>query len=64
MPRALILRMDELYYFLKDMKAPEELSIRAREHFRSTRTLYKKMSYKTLFTHFSPQVHRARDLST
>ena len=37
-------RMDELNYFLKDMKAPEELAARAREHVRSTRGLYKKLS--------------------
>ena len=49
-------RMDELNYFLRDMQAPRELAVRAREHCRSTRGLFKKKEYQKLFHIMSPML--------
>ena len=49
-------RMDELNYFLRDMKAPRDLAVRAREHCRSTRGLFKKLEYVKLFNIMSPML--------
>lgn len=49
-------RMDELNYFLRDMQAPQDLAIRAREHCRSTRGLFKKKEYQKLFLIMSPML--------
>jgi uncharacterized membrane protein YgcG len=49
-------RMDELNYFLRDMKAPRDLAVRARDHCRSTRGLYKKREYQKLFEQMSPSL--------
>ena len=49
-------RMDELNYFLRDMSAPRDLAVRAREHCRSTRSLFKKFSYQKLFEIMSPML--------
>ena len=48
--------MDEVNYFLRDMQAPRELAIRAREHCRSTRSLFKKYEYVKLFQIMSPML--------
>ena len=49
-------RMDELNYFLRDMNAPSEVAVRAREHCRSTRGLFKKFEYVKLFQIMSPML--------
>ena len=49
-------RMDELNYFLRDMQAPRELAVRAREHCRATRDLFKKKEYQKLFHNMSPSL--------
>ena len=48
--------MDELNYFLRDMQAPRELAVRAREHCRATRDLFKKKEYQKLFHNMSPSL--------
>ena len=49
-------RMDEVNYFLRDMNAPRDLAVRAREHCRSTRGLHKKAAYVKLFEGMSPML--------
>jgi len=47
-------KMDELNYFMTDMLIEPTLRVRAREYFRQTRDLRKKLSYAELIERLSP----------
>ena len=47
-------KMDELNYFMTDMNIDQSLRVRAREYFRQTRDLRKKLSYGDLILRLSP----------
>ena len=47
-------KMDELNYFMTDMNIDQTLRVRAREYYRQTRDLRKKLSYTDLIDRLSP----------
>ena len=47
-------KMDELNYFMLDMNISQPMRVRAREYFRNTRDLRKKLSYADLLDRLSP----------
>ena len=47
-------KMDELNYFMKDMNITRSMRVRAREYYRQTRDLRKKLSYGELVERLSP----------
>jgi len=47
-------KMDELNYFMGDMHISQTMRVRAREYFRNTRDLRKKLSYADLLDRLSP----------
>lgn len=47
-------KMDELNYFMLDMNITQTMRVRAREYFRNTRDLRKKLSYTDLIERLSP----------